>query len=159
MIDAAAAAERPEGITPVPGRFGVRRRRAEGNGNPGEEKKEKSRGARVGAWRALGLVGASSATCARNVVVVPVPPPPPHRPLPSRAGPQSPSPLPVPVDLLLSPPFPSSLALSPVLPPLLFFSAVILSRRLVWSDGAWRRLRAISLGGDELRLLLLLVSS
>ncbi|PUZ37448.1 hypothetical protein GQ55_9G120800 [Panicum hallii var. hallii] len=32
MIDAAAAAERPEGITPVPGRFGVRRRRAEGRG-------------------------------------------------------------------------------------------------------------------------------
>ncbi|KAG2546611.1 hypothetical protein PVAP13_9KG036157 [Panicum virgatum] len=155
MIDAAAAAaERPEGITPVAGRFGVRRRRAEGSKpwgvGGGKERKIPGwgRGARWD-W------SAPARPLARATwLVVPVPPPPPHRPLlPPAPGPSRLRPLPVPVDLLL-PPFPSSLALSPILPPLLFLYAVILSRRLVvWSDGAWRRLRAISLGGDELRPL------
>ncbi|KAJ1293999.1 hypothetical protein BS78_01G112600 [Paspalum vaginatum] len=107
MVD--AAAERPEGITPNRGEF--RPQATGGGGKPTGEKK--SRGALVGASRALGLVGASSATCASNVVVVPAPRP--HRTVPftfpSPSGPQSPSSC-CASPSISSPPFPSSLAAS-----------------------------------------------
>jgi hypothetical protein len=137
MID--GAAERPREFTPMAGNFGVRR-----GGVTRETKEEKKNRGPVGSWQALGLVGASSATSRgqRGGGSRPSPS------LPSPTGPQSPSRcLPPSISCSLSPSlsiYCSCLSCDP-LP----------EARALDVIRGW--LRAISSGGDELQVHLLLL--